>query len=111
MTFDDPGDITLWHAHVSYDPESRNRALLLREEIGSRFDVLLGRMRDEPVGPHPRPMFMAEFPAGEFASLVPWLSLNHQGLSILIHPETGNFVADHRDNALWINERLELDVS
>ena len=40
-----------------------------------------------------------------------WLSLNHQGLSILIHPETGNFIADHRDNALWTNERLELNLA
>lgn len=38
MTFSDPGDITLWHAHVSYDPETRDQALLLREEIGSRFE-------------------------------------------------------------------------
>lgn len=111
MTFADPGDIAIWHAHVSYDPATRDQALLLREAIGSRFDVLLGRMRDEPVGPHPKPMFMVEFPAGEFTRLVPWLSLNHRGFPILIHPETGDFVADHRDNALWINERLELNLS
>ena len=111
MTFADPGDITIWHAHVSYDAATRDQALLLREAIGETFDVRLGRMRDEPVGPHPSPMFMAEFPAGEFARLVPWLCRNHQGLSILIHPETGDFIADYRDNALWINERLELNLS
>ncbi len=104
----DPGEIRDYHAHVNYDPGDREQALLLRDEIGSRFQVVLGRMRDEPVGPHPKAMYMVEFGTQEFARLVPWLMVNHQGLSIFIHPNTGNVVEDHRDNALWINERLDV---
>ncbi len=106
----DPGVIRDYHAHVSYDEGTRETALMLREEIGNRFDVALGRMRDGPVGPHPKAMVMVEFGRNEFARLVPWLTLNHQGLSILIHPNTGHAREDHLDNALWINERLELDL-
>ena len=106
MEIADPGEIRDYHAHVSYDPDDREKALLLRDEVGSRFQAVLGRMRDEPVGPHPKAMFMVEFGTEGFARLVPWLMVNHQGLSIFIHPNTGNVVEDHRDNALWINERL-----
>ena len=95
-----------YHAHVYFDPDTRARGVALREEAGKRFDVVLGRVRDRPVGPHRKPMFQIAFAPAEFARLVPWLMVNHQGLSIFIHPITGKDAEDHRDNALWINERL-----
>ena len=107
----DAGVIRGYHAHINFDTEVRDTAVALREEMGRRFDVVLGRVWDEPVGPHLKPMFQAAFEPREFAKLVPWLMVNHQGLSIFIHPETGDVVADHRDNALWINERLGVDTS
>ena len=99
-----------YHAHVNFGPESRAAALELRDEIASRFEVVLGRVWDEPVGPHVAPMYQVAFEPGEFARIVPWLMLNHRGLSIMIHPESGDVVADHRDNALWIGERLGVKV-
>ena len=106
----DPGAIRGYHAHVNFGPESRAAAVALREEIAKRFDVVLGRVWDKTIGPHRAPMFQVAFEPQEFARLVPWLMLNHRGLSILIHPESGDVVADHRDNALWIGERLGVDV-
>ena len=70
-----------------------------------------GRWRDEPVGPHPKPMFQIAFGTGLFSDIVPWLMLNRSGLSILVHPETGDDVPDHRDHPLWLGEKLALDIS
>ena len=107
----DSGVIHGYHAHINFDLEVRDTAIALREEIGKRFDVVLGRVWDKPVGPHLKPMFQVAFKPDEFAKVVPWLMVNHQGLAIFIHPETGDEIADHRDNALWINEKLGVDIS
>ena len=37
--------------------------------------------------------------------------LNRAGLTVFAHPETGNELADHRDNALWMGEKLDLDLT
>ncbi len=104
--------ITGYHAHIYYDdPGTRARAAELREAIGAQFEVVLGRWRDEPVGPHPKPMYQVAFAPAVFAQLVPWLALNHQGLSVLIHPETGDDPTDHSEHALWLGEKLPLDLA
>jgi len=101
-----------FHAHVYYDgEETREIAAKIRLHVEQNFNVVMGRWRDQPVGPHPRPMFQIAFQPVLFDQLVPWLMLNREGLTILVHPETGNDVADHRDFPLWLGEKLELDIS
>ena len=97
-----------YHAHVYYDPADRRPAERLREAIGSRFAVELGRWHDEPVGPHPTAMYQVAFAAGEFARLMPWLMLNRGGLDVLVHPQTGDALADHTIHAAWLGHRLPL---
>jgi DOPA 4,5-dioxygenase len=104
----DPSRITGYHAHVYYQPATRRAAENLREAIGAKFSVALGRWHDQPVGPHPIAMYQVSFAVAEFQSLVPWLMLNHAGLSILIHPLTGDDLADHRDYPLWLGPALPL---
>ena len=92
--------IPSYHAHVYYDDASRATAARLREALAARFEVRTGRWRDAPVGPHPEPMYQVAFDAGVFPDLVPWLMLNRRGLTVLVHPETGDGFADHRDHAV-----------
>lgn len=107
----DPASIKGYHAHVYYeDDASRAVAAELRAELEANFDVELGRWRDEPVGPHPKPMYQVAFGPAEFPRMVPWLMLNRRGLTILVHPETGDDVPDHRDYPLWLGEVLDLDM-
>ena len=107
----DPATITSYHAHVYYkDDDNRARAAVLREAIEERFEVTMGRWRDEPVGPHPVPMYQVAFEPDQFAAIVPWLMLNRDGLTILIHPNTDDAVADHRDQPFWFGEVLPLDI-
>ncbi len=102
------GEIQGYHAHVYYAPASRDRAARVREELASRFEVQLGSWHDGPVGPHPQAMYQVLFSVDDFAELVPWLMLNREGLTILVHPETGDNLADHRDHSLWLGEKLPL---
>jgi DOPA 4,5-dioxygenase len=105
----DPAAISGYHAHIYYDDATRATAARIREALSARADVELGRWRDEPVGPHPRAMYQVAFAADAFPEVVPWLMLNHGGLSVFIHPLTGDDIADHFEHALWLGERLDLD--
>lgn len=99
-----------FHAHVYFDPETEAAATELRNEVGRQFAVQLGRVHSQPIGPHSKGMFQIAFTANDFAALVPWLMLNRRGLDVLIHPETGNELADHSSNAAWLGTPLPLDL-
>ena len=102
-------DIQGYHAHVYYEPATRDAAARLRAWLEQRFEVQLGRWHDAPVGPHTGAMYQVAFEADVFATVVPWLALNHPGLSVLVHPLTGDDLADHIEHALWIGPRLAID--
>ncbi|HTP96602.1 MAG TPA: DOPA 4,5-dioxygenase family protein [Burkholderiales bacterium] len=102
--------ITGYHAHIYYDPATREAAAQVRERLGAKFVVRLGRWHDNPVGPHPKSMYQVAFAVDQFAALVPWLMLNRRGLDVLVHPETGDQVVDHTDHALWLGDKLALDI-
>lgn len=46
-----------------------------------------------------------------FPTIVPWIMLNRDSLTVLVHPETNDDVADLRDNPLWLGERLNLNIA
>lgn len=97
-----------YHAHIYYDPARRSAAEHLREAIGSRFEVVLGRWHDEPVGPYPTAMYQVAFDAAEFPRLAPWLMLNRNGLDVLLHSQTDDAYEDHTIHAAWLGAKLAL---
>ncbi len=99
-----------YHAHVYYDQDTRASAERLREALARRFEVRLGRWHDRPIGPHPRPSYQVAFAPALFGEVVPFLALNRAGLTVLVHPETGDDIADHGEHALWMGEVLALDL-
>lgn len=103
-------EINGYHAHVYYDAASKDDAETLRAGIDKRFDTILGRWHDKPVGPHPRWSYQVAFRSDLFASLVPWLALNRRGLTILLHPETGDALADHSTHVMWLGDSVELNL-
>jgi DOPA 4,5-dioxygenase len=105
-----PECITQYHAHVYYDPAgSRDRAAVVRERVAATFpDVRLGRWHDRPVGPHPQAMYQIVFAPARLADILPWLMLNRLGLTVLVHPETGDDYADHAHHAAWLGAVLPL---
>ena len=84
----------------------------MREALGERFTVRLGRWHDVPVGPHPGAMYQVAFEVAELPRLLPWLMLNRGVLNVLVHPLTGDDYEDHARYALWLGtpQKLRLEV-
>ena len=57
----DTAQIKDWHAHVYFDPASRDAAWALRERIEKDFDIEMGRFHEKPVGPHPMFSYQVAF--------------------------------------------------
>lgn len=108
----DPNRIEGYHAHVYYrDPAERAVAALIREAAESRFELVMGRWREEPVGPHPVAMYQMAFAVALFPLFVPWLQSVRGPLSILVHTRTGlSDLMDHSVGAMWLGPSLELKL-
>ena len=104
----DNSPIHSYHAHVYYEPATRDVAQALRQRIGERFSVQLGRWHDVPVGPHSAAMYQVAFTSEAFAAFVPWLMLHRAGLTVLVHPNTLAPRDDHLLHALWLGPPLAL---
>ena len=105
------GNISGYHAHVYFDEKTIDQAKELCELISSKFDLDMGRVHEKPVGPHPRWSCQLAFEPRKFGRVLPWLAVNRNGLTVFIHPETGDNLADHTDHAIWMGEMLKLDLS
>jgi DOPA 4,5-dioxygenase len=105
-----PNAIAEYHAHVYYEPaKTRAEAERLRERVAAEFpQAKVGRWHDEMVGPHPQSMYQVAFPSEMLAKFVPWLMLNRGGLTVLLHPETGDNLSDHSAHAAWFGAVLPL---
>jgi DOPA 4,5-dioxygenase len=100
-----------YHAHVYYDAATREQARQLCEAAGKRFPLTVGRMHDNPVGPHPRGSCQLAFDAAHLAEVLPWLVLNRDGLTVFTHAETGNAIKDHTAHVIWLGPSETLDLA
>ena len=100
--------IKSYHAHIYYDPATREVAGRVRQQVSDHFLVQMGRWRDEPVGPHCGRCIRSRSTSAVFPTLVPWLMLNRQGLTVLVHPNTDRPRDDHLVQALWMGEVLPI---
>jgi len=76
---------------------------------------------DKPIGPHPIAMFEVNlFTPAQFGAFIPWLNVWRGPLSALVHPNTipeegvnkwASMKRDHLERAIWMGERIPLDLS
>ena len=104
-------EIRGFHAHVYFDEASLAQARALCEAARDRFALQMGRVHEKLVGPHPCWSCQLAFAPDQFGQVIPWLALNRDGLTVFIHPETGDDLTDHTEHAIWMGEMLDLDLS
>jgi DOPA 4,5-dioxygenase len=105
------GAIRNFHAHVYYDAASRAQAEKLCNAAGRKFGVKVGRMHDNPVGPHPRGSCQLTVGNDQFSTVIPWLVRNRRGLTVFAHAQTGDALTDHTEHVLWLGPSEMLKLS
>ena len=101
-----------YHIHFYCRPEQTELAQKIREKLLRELPIIAGAgpVRSRPVGPHPTPMFEAWFPPEGLSEVKTWAVANRQGLSVMIHPLTGNDYEDHALHAQWLGDVLPLNL-
>jgi DOPA 4,5-dioxygenase len=102
-------EIEGFHAHVYFDAETRVVAERLQRALAQDLGVTPSRIHDRPIGPHGKPMFQITMAPEQFATIVPWLMVNRDGLSVLVHPTTRDLMADHTTRPLWMGEVVPMN--
>lgn len=102
--------ITGYHAHVYFDAATVDRARTLCEQAADRFGVVMGRVHEKCVGPHPMWSCQLAFGPDLFDRVMPWLAMNRDGLIVFAHPESGDDLRDHRDHGIWMGTGLDLKL-
>jgi len=100
-----------YHAHVYFDSDTLSLASSICQQAGQLFGVKIGRLHEKRVGPHPKWSCQILFGKKEFDLLIPWLDESRQGLSILVHAQTGDDLKDHTEYAYWLGVPLELNLA
>lgn len=104
-----------FHAHIYFTADDEKEiAFQMHEafiEYGKNNLINVGNIHEKPMGPHTAPMFRLAFGQEQFMPVVNYLMLNRKGLSVLVHPETGNDLDDHTNNHLWLGQPLYIYLS
>ena len=104
-----------YHAHIYHEPGQRAASDALHARLselqgGEIADLLMvGKLREGPVGPHPLPQFEIHFLKRALPRILPLIE--GSGLRALVHPLTDDDLADHTTLGHWIGAPLDLDLS
>ena len=100
-----------YHVHVYFDEKSVEQARELCQSAAKVSGVVMGRVHQKLVGPHPHWSCQLAFDSTQFDALIPWLEDHRHGLNILVHGVSGNDLEDHTAHASWLGEQAELNLS
>jgi aromatic ring-cleaving dioxygenase len=111
--------VWLFHSHAYFDhevpeqvAEARAFMELVRRTFASTPHVEAHSFLPAPIGPHPRGSFEVLFTREVLAEYVAWLMFERPpSMSVLIHPLTRSQTRDHTTRAMWLGERLAIDVA
>ncbi|GAA5931700.1 DOPA 4,5-dioxygenase family protein [Sporobolomyces koalae] len=97
--------------HVYYStPSQIEHARKLHQRIRYEFPELrVYKFWETAIGPHPEPMFEVNtFTPAQFGALFGFLTAYRGDLSVLIHPNTDDELADHTTKATWMGDKVTL---
>ena len=103
--------ISGYHAHVYFDSSSKAQAERLCTAAAKAFPLAVGRLHDNPVGPHPRGSCQLAFQADQFGQVIPWLLQHRKGLTVFAHANTGDNIKDHTEHVLWLGPSEPLNLA
>ncbi len=102
-----------YHGHFYFTTESVHSAEIIRQKMALELPQILNifHLLPRAVGPHPLPMFEFHFRGSDLTVIQTWLEKNRAQHSVLLHPLSGNDLADHTTLARFLGEPLLLNIS
>lgn len=101
--------VNAYHVHIYFQPgtASEQDAVNIVQKLDERFPgAIKNAHRVGKVGPHIETNIGATILPESFGEVVSWLQMNSKGLSILVHPRTGDEWVDHKEAAMWLGEQV-----
>lgn len=101
-----------FHAHVYFDLAQIEVIKALYVQLQQEFGetVSYGRIHQQLVGPHTKPMFQLAFDQVTLPQIKTSLNSNGLNLSVLIHPLHDDAYRAHSQDAEWLGEPLPLNL-
>ena len=96
-----------YHIHIYFDkPQEKLLVQMLVDGVEKLFpEHIKGTYPVNIVGPHTKQNIEIDITREGHKEIVEWLqSNNDNGLSILIHPDTGDDLKDHMNSSMWLGE-------
>ena len=100
-----------YHAHIYFDADTVAFVEQLTDEIAKLFGLKVGRIHQKLVGPHTRWSVQILFSHKDFDRFIPWLDQQRNGLTVLVHGQTGDAITDHTDYAYWLGDSVAIDLN
>lgn len=99
-----------YHAHIYFDPTQKPVAEhLVNQLLNLELENLkLWKFHEKKVGPHFLPMAEVHFSEGILSEVLKCLKSHHEGISVLVHEDSGDDFKDHED-PIWIGPSLPID--
>lgn len=99
-----------YHAHLYYCEDTFEKACEIIEKAKDISAFTIGRMHKKNVGPHPKWSCQLLFANDDLPVVLPWLFENRDGLTVFMHPQSGDDKLDHTDHAIWLGEKVKLKL-
>ncbi len=99
-----------YHFHLYYESSTLNVAKDIAAQMLELFGVTSLTFHEKLVGPHPMWSVELLVSCSQFNEAFNWLVLNHKGLTVFCHPNTGDDLLDHTEHVFWIGESKKLNL-
>jgi len=106
-------EIKNYHFHLYYaleESEIAKARAVLEELAVDKPGTEIGRIWEKPVGPHPEGSCQVSVLREDFSEMMEWFLEKRQGLSLFIHPNTGNDLEDHTQHTIWLGKEYSLNT-
>ena len=107
-----PVKFSVFHSHIYFNKETYSKAQNFHEDFKKlKIPKQLSEMHQHLMGPHPFWMFEVDFKTENFLEIIEFMQKHRNGLSILVHPLSGNALLDHTDYAMFLGQKEDLNLA
>ena len=104
MTFD------FYHFHIYFNQDQVGQVQDINKLLSQFPELKIGRIREEPVGPHPTGSCQITVPHSHFDTMIHWFFQHRADLDIFVHAVSGDDLKDHTEYVLWIGRSYDLNL-